>query len=73
VDHADVGETSTKPRGEACVELDRNDPRTGTSKRGGENAVTGTEIQHEVARSDRGAADQLVGECAATKCMPPAR
>jgi hypothetical protein len=68
-----VAKTLAQLRYESSVELHGNDAGTGAAKRAGDDPGAGAEVQHEIARPDAGAAGELVGERAATKCVPPAR
>jgi hypothetical protein len=53
-DHDDVLalEPLSQPAGAPLVELDGNDPRTGSQQGHGEASGTGADVQHELTRSD---------------------
>jgi hypothetical protein len=66
VDHRDLagGEAPLEAARQPSVTLDGDDPRASGGQRHRDRAVTGAEVEHEVAWTDPGAPDQLSGDTA---------
>ena len=58
---------------ELRIELDSNDTRAGTRERARQDAATGAEVEHEVARPNSGRANDLRCERATAEKVLPAR
>ena len=58
--------------GGAAVELDGDDARAGIEERGGDDAVAGTEVEHELAGTDARSADEA-GSVSGPEEVPAAR
>ena len=56
-----VGEAFMQPCDPVRMQLDRQHPGTGGGQRSGQGTVAGTEIENEIAGTQTGAGDQLLG------------
>ena len=61
-DDRDAREPAAKIGGAVAVTLDGDDGRAGAHERERDRAVTGADVEHEVAAPDAGVTDELVGE-----------